>query len=125
VRTEYHRRGKLFAIAISDPTTGRLVVLDPRRRTGQEVALGECTTSANPFSSPPDAEWRVVEGFKCFRVSTPDGGLTAWVSPGLHHLVQEQSIKKDGVTTWRLFAVERGEPEAALFQVPPDFRVRK
>ena len=47
-----------------------------------------------------------------------------WTSPDLKALVlSEHSDPRTGTTTYKLVNIKRGDPQASLFQVPPDYTV--
>jgi hypothetical protein len=49
-----------------------------------------------------------------------------WYSPELQVIVMtSHSDPRFGVTTYRLINIQRGEPAATLFQVPPDYTVKE
>jgi hypothetical protein len=82
-----------------------------------------------PGSSVKEIGRETVMGFGCrhFRTKAGSGDtesqLDIWISDDLQAVLLEQGDGPYETYRWRMFDIERKEPDSSLFRIPPDYRV--
>ncbi|HSB15300.1 MAG TPA: hypothetical protein VLE22_12645 [Bryobacteraceae bacterium] len=122
LRTEFGVRGQPLVIGIVDPVSLKAYALDPRRETFFE--LPECPPQPvlPALQKPPGAETQRIEGLECFRRVIPELIEEAWISSELQHVVLERAVDGGVRFTWRMYDIRLGEPDPALFRIPPTYK---
>ena len=118
----------LTVTTITDPAAGDVFALDGASKTVSVFHTAPATAEAWTQNSNADGTGQVVEvdGLRCVsgQLSTQPGlSIEYSIALDLTELIFEKDARQEDEKTYRLFNISRTEPEAALFEIPRDYRV--
>ncbi len=119
LRLDLEYQGIHVGFSVLDPVAGLNVMVNDINKAYVESALGTPIHCGMP---DPNSEKRIIEGLECLRYPPAPSLEEAWVSPELEFVIRERVRDETHESTWELFDIVRGEPDAGLFQIPPGYR---
>jgi hypothetical protein len=134
------RREQFPAVFIHDPVAAMVSVLDSRLRTARRFAVASSDVASaahsvlNDSLGPDVINGVNVEGTRLSHVIAPgEAGnerpiqvtTETWYSTELQTIVMSKTTDpRIGETVYKLTAIQRGEPDRSLFEIPADFTLQ-
>ena len=111
-------------VELDDPSAGTRVILEPQRKLAHRFTKIAVAPQVSAEGESLGA-W-VIQGLRAEgqRRSADSVVTETWTAPDLQFVVRQKSIDPElGESVSELVRIRTGEPEASLFQIPPDYNI--